>query len=140
MYETLADFEKALLWIIQANAPSGDFLAHLDFEHISRRTGHFAFALEYWDGSALFTTAQVELLPHGGVRLIHYRFQYQAEGKTVMRYDNAPHFPEHTTFPHHKHIGEGEEAYPCYAPRIEEVLQEIEEILAGGKPIIPVVV
>lgn len=139
MYESLAEFEKALLWIIQQNAPSGDFLAYLDFEHISRRTGHFAFALEYWDGSVLLANAQVELLPHGDPRLVYYRFQYQLEGKTIVRYDNAPHFPEHPTSPHHKHIGEEETAHACYVPTVEEILQEIEEILAGGEPTIPVV-
>lgn len=33
MYESLTGFEKALGWIIQQNAPSGDFLAYLDFEY-----------------------------------------------------------------------------------------------------------
>jgi hypothetical protein len=139
MYESLAEFEKALLWIIQENAPSGDFLAYLDFEHTSRRTGRFAFVLEYWDGSVLLARALVELLPHGAVRLTHYSFQYQFEGEMIMRYDDAPHFPEHPTFPHHKHIGADEVAYACYEPTIEEVLKEIEEILTGGDPFFPVV-
>ncbi len=140
MYESLTDFEKALLWLIQKNAPSADLLVHLDFEHTSRRTGHFAFALDYWDGSVLLAKAQVALLPDGQVSLTHYRFQYQAAGKTIMRYDDAPHFPHHSTFPHHKQIGEDEVAYPCYAPTVENVLQEIEAILAGGTPIIPIVI
>ena len=138
MYETLTAFEKALSWIIQENAPSGEFLAYLDFEHVDERTGHFAFALEYWDGSVLFVRAQVELSPEGDVNLRHYRFQYQSGGKTIFRYDDAPHFSQHPTFPHHKHIGEEEKAYPCHAPTIEEVLQEVEEILAGGAPIVPI--
>lgn len=124
MYESLTDFEKALLWLIQKNAPSADFLVHLDFEHTSRRMGHFSFALEYWDGSILFAKARVEVLPHGQVSLTHYRFHYQVEEKTIMRYDDAPHFPRHSTFPHHKQIGQDEVAYPCYPPTIEEILQE----------------
>ncbi len=140
MYESLADFEKALLWITQENAPSADFLVYLEFEYTSPRTGHFSFALEYWDGSLLFATAQVELLPYGEVKLIHYRFQYQWQGKTIIRYDDAPHFPQHTTFPHHKQVGENEIAYPCYPPTLEDILQEIEEIVAGGSPIIPIVI
>jgi hypothetical protein len=140
MYESLADFEKALQWLIQKNAPSADFLVYLDFEHTSRRTGHFSFVLEYWDGSILFAKAQAELLPQGEVSLTYYRFQYQLDGKTIFRYDDAPHFPHHHTFPHHKQIGEHEVAYPCYAPTIEEVLQEIEAILASEVPGVPTVI
>ena len=147
MYESLIDFEKALIWIIQKNAPSADFFVHpsfvrtsLDFEHTTPRYSHYASTHEHWDGSVLFTSTQLEFLPSDVVKLTIYRFQYQLEGKTIIRYDDAPHFPHHPTFPHHKHIGEKEIAYACYAPAIEEILQEIEHILAGGTVKRPIVI
>jgi hypothetical protein len=27
-----------------------------------------------------------------------------ADGELIFRYDNVPHYPEFTTFPHHKHL------------------------------------
>lgn len=137
-FKDLYDFERSLYWLVQEYAPSADFLAYIDFKHLQRRIGYFSFALEYWDGSVLFAEAQVKLL-HGKVSLSSYRFQYQLESQTILRYDDAPHFPKHSTFPNHKHIGENEKAYPCYAPLLEEVLKEIEEIIAGGTVIIPLI-
>ena len=37
-----------------------------------------------------------------------YAFHWQtATGDLIMRWDNAPHFPNLTTFPHHKHLASG---------------------------------
>ncbi|HID63748.1 MAG TPA: hypothetical protein EYP49_13575 [Anaerolineae bacterium] len=138
VYDSLDDFEKDLSWIIEGNAPSGEFLAYLDFKKLSRREAQFSFSIEYWDTSLLFARAELELVPYG-VRIHNYVYQYELGGETVFRYDDAPHFPRHPTFPHHKHIGPDETSYPCYQPSVEDVLKEIEAVLAGGRPTIPVV-
>ncbi len=38
--------------------------------------------------------------------LIKYSYTLVKEGKSILRYDNAPHHEEFTTYPHHKHLKE----------------------------------
>jgi hypothetical protein len=45
----------------------------------------------------------------------------------IFRYDNAPHYPEVDTFPHHKHTKTSiETATP---PHLGDVLREIDQLL-----------
>lgn len=58
-----------------------------------------------------------------------YTYHYQREdGTLVFRYDNAPHFPELPTAPHHKHVGENE-VTAADTPDLQSVLKEIEAIV-----------
>jgi hypothetical protein len=60
-----------------------------------------------------------------------YRYHYQnASGELVFRYDNAPHYPQIETHPHHKHIGT--EVLPAQAPDLNDVLREIEQLIFGA--------
>ncbi|EAZ93584.1 toxin TumE [Crocosphaera chwakensis] len=39
------------------------------------------------------------------VKFLDYRYHFQdEENKLVFRYDSTPHFPNLSTFPHHKHL------------------------------------
>jgi len=59
-----------------------------------------------------------------------YSYHWQTgDNKLLLRWDNAPHYKEIETFPHHKHVGKKIE--PSYKLSIEEVLQCIEESLAN---------
>ncbi len=60
-----------------------------------------------------------------------YKYSYHCQNKAekvVFRYDMAPHHKEIKTFPHHKHLG-SEKVIESIAPRLGEVLHEIEGIL-----------
>jgi len=58
-----------------------------------------------------------------------YTYHYQREdGTMIFRYDNAPHFPDIPTTPHHKHIGEND-VVAANAPDLESVLKEIEALI-----------
>ena len=58
-----------------------------------------------------------------------YTYHYQCEdGTIVFRYDNAPHFPNLSTAPHHKHVGETD-VVAANAPDLESVLREIEALI-----------
>lgn len=60
-----------------------------------------------------------------------YAYHYQrADGTIVFRYDNARHFPNLSTAPHHKHVGETE-VVAADAPDLESVLKEIEAIIGA---------
>lgn len=87
----------------------------------------FYARLRSYDGSILQV---VEKLTIERYVIIKSRYAYhyqQANGDTIFRYDNAPHYPEIETHPHHKHIGDLVVA--AQPPDITEVLREIDDLL-----------
>lgn len=59
--------------------------------------------------------------------LINTDFFMSADGQMIFRYDNAPHHPETTSFPHHKHIPD--KVMPSSMPTIKNLLNEISTII-----------
>ena len=58
-----------------------------------------------------------------GFRHLRYRYHFQNKEKNlVFRYDDTPHFPNLTTFPHHKHL-KGE-VIATEKPPIAQVIRE----------------
>lgn len=58
-----------------------------------------------------------------------YSYHWQTEdNKLLLRWDNAPHYKELETFPHHKHVGKKIEAVSRLS--VEEVLKYIKESLS----------
>ena len=83
--------------------------------------------LRFWDGSLL---AFVEIVEERGVTLrkVDYAYHYQtASNQLIFRYDNAPHHPEISTHPHHKHTATGLEA--TKPPHLNDILGEIDALL-----------
>jgi len=63
------------------------------------------------------------------VQVVSYTYQYmRADGTTIFRYDDADHFPNLTTAPHHKHVGETD-VVAANGPSLESVLKEIEGMI-----------
>ena len=55
---------------------------------------------------------------------VKYRYQYMDQHNAcVFRYDNAPHHPDISTCPHHKHVGD--EVTESCEPTLFDVLLEI---------------
>lgn len=55
-----------------------------------------------------------------------YSFHWQSlNGDLIIRWDNAPHFPDLITFPHHKHLASGE-VRESYDISLEEILSFIQ--------------
>ena len=52
-------------------------------------------------------------------------------GSMVFRYDNTPHFPALSSFPHHKHLSDGTSVVACAAPTLAQILAEIESLIPG---------
>jgi len=82
----------------------------------------------FWDDSYLdlYEVVSTEL---GYPVRIHYVYTYIREEQLVFRYDNAPHHPEITTHPHHKHIGTTDRLVPADQPNLSQILIEIENWL-----------
>lgn len=54
-----------------------------------------------------------------------FKYSYQwmtPDNQTIYRWDNTPHFPEFSTFPHHRHVGPDELAEPFPAMTLAGVL------------------
>ena len=60
---------------------------------------------------------------------VKYRYQYMGPcDECIFRYDNAPHHRDVVTFPHHKHLGEGDEhVVESAEPSLSDVLLEIAQ-------------
>jgi hypothetical protein len=65
-----------------------------------------------------------------------YRIHWQsADGQLKRRWDNAPHYPEISTFPHHVHIGPSERPEPSENMNITKALALVEaEVLSAERP------
>lgn len=63
-------------------------------------------------------------------RVESYRYSYHwqtKEGKMLLRWDNAPHWKQLKTYPHHKHLGK--KILPSVQPLVEEIIAEIEKMI-----------
>ncbi|MBO1352335.1 MAG: hypothetical protein EBE86_035495 [Hormoscilla sp. GUM202] len=57
---------------------------------------------------------------------LDYRYHCQDEqNNLIFRYDSTPHFPELSSFPHHKHLPD--EVIACQKPDIGEVIQAVSQ-------------
>lgn len=88
----------------------------------------FKCELRFQDGSRLSVAEQLEPVGQRDSRRIAYRMNYlDRDGNLVFRYDNAPHYPQLSSFPAHKHVGDSVvEAEP---PDLGDVLAEIDAIV-----------
>lgn len=104
-------------------------------EIVPNRKARIEGRLRFWNGSLL---EFIEVLEEHGLILakMDYAYHYQDGDKNlVFRYDNAPHHPEVTTHPHHKHLRrvalQVETIEPSSAPQLWDVLREIDQILGA---------
>lgn len=59
---------------------------------------------------------------------LSYRYHLQnAQNTLIFRYDNTPHFPQLSSFPHHKHLPYAVEN--SQKPKLLQVICEVETIL-----------
>jgi hypothetical protein len=62
------------------------------------------------------------------LEFLDYRYHFQDERNClVFRYDSTPHFPNLSTFPHHKHLPD--DVISSQKPEITQVLKEATELL-----------
>jgi hypothetical protein len=57
------------------------------------------------------------------ITAIDYRYHFQdGQNNLIFRYDNTPHFPNLSSFPHHKHLVD--RVIACDQPNIAVVIQD----------------
>ena len=63
------------------------------------------------------------IVENGTLKTLGYRYHLQiADNELAFRYDNAPHFPDLPSFPHHKHLRDT--VVVSNKPDLLDVLQE----------------
>ena len=88
--------------------------------------GRFGVELLYESGHRLAVFILVDV-SRGYPLWVRYSFYLRDRlGRCVFRYDNAAHYPEMSTFPHHKHVGPDKVAGEHLRPSLRHVLDEVE--------------
>lgn len=100
--------------------------------------GFLQLGLEYSAGQQLHVAVALDVT-HGYPLWTEYAFHFQdGSAACVFRYDNSRHYRDMATFPHHKHVGAGEEAHehplPTLSSIIDEVLRHIVNGSTAGEP------
>jgi hypothetical protein len=106
-------------------------IERLDFDELPGRQGIIEGRLKFHDGS-LLDFDEVILLRNEQLVKLRYAYHYQNEsGEVIFRYDNAPHYPNIFTYPHHKHVASAVE--PAQVPDLSEILHEIEQLIFNAE-------
>lgn len=92
----------------------------LSFDDQSSQRGSIQGRLRFYDDSLLVFDETI-ILRNNVLEKLRYAYHYQnSSGELVFRYDNAPHYPNISTFPHHKHVGAG--IHPAQVPDLSNIL------------------
>ena len=118
-------YVQALLDLV-ANAPD---VATSDIALDKRgpQAGLIRGDITFADGALLHFRELVDL--ESSPSRIMYSYHYQrADASLVFRYDDTPHHPEVSTFPHHKHEHAEQNALAAKPPMLATVLDEIGQL------------
>lgn len=91
------------------------------------RAGLIRGDVYFADDSRLYFRELVEVQATVVRRMYSYHYQ-DANATTIFRYDDTPHHPDLSTFPHHKHTGSEADVVASTPPDLPAVLREIEAI------------
>jgi hypothetical protein len=101
---------------------SGVEIERYEEQILSQERGNLRVRLRFTD-NALLEISEAIHVKNGTLSWLAYRYHYQKpDGRVIFRYDNAPHHPEVSTHPDHKH--KGDEIIGAVRPDIEHILSE----------------
>ena len=102
----------------------------VDYADIGDGVAQYRMRVVLHNGSQLHCVERVRLHTNG-LRTEKYSFHWQRpDGNLIYRWDNAPHHPELSTFPHHIHESNDERVLPHEAVDVSGVLEKMEKVLA----------
>ena len=97
----------------------------LTYDKRSTYIGFIRGSIYFLDGSILHLREFVNV--EQGTERYMYAYHYQRpDGSLAFRYDNTPHFPNLSTFPHHKHAGSDSHVISVNPPDLAAILVEIQ--------------
>ena len=78
----------------------------------------------------LLSISEALVIVDDQITAIDYRYHFQDEqNNLIFRYDNTPHFPDLSSFPHHKHLPN--QVIASEQPNIGNALQDVTDFLAS---------
>jgi hypothetical protein len=83
--------------------------------------------------SIIIFTNNTRLVVYEATTGTKFKYSYQwmnNQNQTIFRWDNTPHFPNFSSFPFHRHVGQNEIAEPFPKVSLEDVLHFIENLLS----------
>ncbi|MCG2738480.1 MAG: DUF6516 family protein [Candidatus Methanoperedenaceae archaeon] len=96
----------------------------IDDEFITSVSGFLDCTVVMIDGSTLYVTEYFTISGEN-IKRDKYSYHLQKKGEFIIRWDNAPHHRELSTFPYHVHDKDG--VYESKEITMDEVLEEISE-------------
>ena len=79
----------------------------------------------------LLSISEALVIVEDQITAIDYRYHFQDEqNNLIFRYDNTPHFPDLSSFPHHKHLPN--QVIASEQPNIAIALQNVTDFLASA--------
>ena len=117
---------------IQSLIRSSIFVENVDVEYEvkSRSIGIVHGILGMIDGSTLQFMELVNIKRDKMIRLKYRVHLMDVNDEMVFRYDNSPHHPEISTYPHHKHVKGEKVPRRSKEVGLKDVLLEIEEMIS----------
>ena len=92
--------------------------------------GTLDVSVDFAQGQRLHASITIEVSP-GYPDWVYYSIQLLGgDGRSLFRYDNAPHHVSLPTFPHHKHVGPSETPVAHHLPTLHEIVAEITTLTA----------
>ncbi len=107
-------------WVILAEMTLGD-------------RGHFRVRLTLKNGDFV-EASEFFCIQATGIEQQRYRYQWMDPTKTKLRkrWDNAPHFPEIATFPHHVHVEQEDQVFPSAMLGILDLVAFLESAMGDA--------
>ena len=103
----------------------------VDYTRMGDGVAQYRLRITLLDDSLLQCVERVSALPGRRLRIDKYSFHWQhPDGALLRRWDNAPHHPEISSFPHHLHNGTEDNVLPHEAIDFFGVLGALEKVLA----------
>ena len=94
-------------------------------EILSTERANLRIRMRFPNG-ALLEINEAVIVENGALKTLGYRYHLQgASSELLFRYDNTPHFPDLSSFPHHKHLRDTVVA--SGKPDLLDVLQEASQ-------------
>ena len=118
----MRDIYQYFDWVDRVLEDAGAEEIEVDYFRDDAQSGLINGVVYFHDGSRLEITEAVKLEQGKPVK-VTYVYQCVREGESVFRYDNAPHHPGLSNFPHHKHVGA--QRLSALEPSLKQVLGEV---------------
>ncbi len=104
-------------------------------QHFSSDRGYFRVRFSLKNGDFL-EASEYFYIQDEQIIQARYRYQWMDSSQKILRrrWDNAPHFQEITTFPHHVHVDRENNVMPSHSFGILELLDTLEALWSMGEP------